>query len=80
MEKYIINTDKYYIYTKTGKKIPVRDLQNEVVSIMDVIDKICRKNDIRYCLMAGSALGAISNIIFSTYFINNIHNTYYFIL
>ncbi len=55
---YIINKDTYYITTKKGKKIPVRDLQNEVVSIMDVIDKICRKNNIRYCLMDGSALGA----------------------
>jgi len=55
---YIINKDKYYIYTKTGKKIPVDNLQKEVVSIMDEIDKICRNNNIRYCLMAGSALGA----------------------
>ena len=55
---YIINSDKYYITTKKGDKIPVKDLQNEVVSIMDVIDEVCRKNNIRYCLMAGSALGA----------------------
>ena len=56
--KYIINKDKYYINTSTGKKILVTDLQKEVVSIMDEIDKVCRKNNIRYCLMAGSALGA----------------------
>ena len=58
MSNYIINKDKYYVETKTGKKIPIDDLHKEVLSIMDEIDKICRKNDIRYALMAGSALGA----------------------
>ena len=55
---YIIKNEKYYINTSTGKRILVTDLQKEVVSIMDEIDKVCRKNNIRYCLMAGSALGA----------------------
>ena len=32
MNNYIINEDKYYITTKTGKKILVSDLQKEVVS------------------------------------------------
>jgi lipopolysaccharide cholinephosphotransferase len=58
MSNYIINKDKYYVETKTDKKIPIDDLHKEVLSIMDEIDKICRKNDIRYALMAGSALGA----------------------
>lgn len=56
--KYIKNDDKYYIHTKTGKKIPVVDLQKEVISIMDEIARVCDKNNIEYCLMAGSALGA----------------------
>ena len=55
---YIKKTDKYYIKTKTGKKIDVVDLQEVVVSIMDEIDRICRKNKIRYMIMAGSALGS----------------------
>ena len=58
MNNYIINEDKYYITTKTGKKVLVTDLQKHVLSIMDEIDKVCRKNNIRYCLMAGSALGS----------------------
>ena len=58
MDKYIINKTKYYIETKKGDKFDVKLLQNEVVSIMDEIDRVCRKNNIRYCLMAGSALGA----------------------
>ena len=57
-KKYIEKKDKYYIETKTGKRINVVDMQNEVITIMDEIDRICRKNNIKYCLMAGSALGA----------------------
>lgn len=40
-----------------GSKITVRDLQLEVLSIMDEIHRICEKNKIEYLLMAGSALG-----------------------
>ena len=58
MKKYIEKTDKYYIKTTTGKKINVVDLQNEVITIMDEIDRICRKNNIRYMIMAGSSLGS----------------------
>ena len=45
---------------KNGQKIKVRDLQLEVLSIMDEVDRICRKNKIEYLLIAGSALGAIN--------------------
>lgn len=54
---YIEKTDKYYIETKSGKKILVSDLQNEVLSVMDEIDRVCRKNNIKYFLIAGSSLG-----------------------
>lgn len=37
--------------------ITVRDLQMEILTIMDEIDRICEKHDIKYCLVAGSALG-----------------------
>ena len=57
---YIKNTDKYYIETATGKKIPVQKLQKEVLSVMDEIDRVCRKNDIKYCLIAGSSLGSVN--------------------
>lgn len=40
-----------------GKKITVRDLQLEILTIMDEIDRVCRKNNIEYALIAGSALG-----------------------
>ena len=46
MNNYIKNTDKYYIETKKGKKLPVSDLQQQVLSIMDEVDKVCRKNNI----------------------------------
>lgn len=55
---YIKNTDEYYIETKTGKKFLVSDLHKEIIVVMDEIDRICRKNNIRYALMAGSALGS----------------------
>lgn len=57
---YIENKDKYFIKTKTGIEIPVRDLQLEVLSIMDEIDRVCRKNDIKYFLIAGSSLGIVN--------------------
>ncbi|MBQ2932565.1 MAG: LicD family protein [Clostridia bacterium] len=33
-------------------------LQDKILEIMEYIDSFCRKNDINYCLMGGSALGA----------------------
>ncbi len=33
-------------------------LQDKILEIMVYVDKICRDNDINYCLMGGSALGA----------------------
>ena len=52
MEKeYILKTNK------DGSTITVRDLQLELLIIMDEIHRVCTKNNIDYCLMAGSALG-----------------------
>ena len=56
--KYIINEDKYYIETETGKKVPLDDLHKEILTITDEIDRLCRKHNIKYFLEAGSALGA----------------------
>lgn len=33
-------------------------LQDKILGIMAYIDELCKKNDIEYCLMGGSALGA----------------------
>lgn len=54
---YIEKTDKYFIETKKGDKIPVENLQQSVLSIMVEIDRVCRKNNIKYFLIAGSSLG-----------------------
>lgn len=54
---YIERTDEYFIETKNNEKISVRSLQLEVLSVMDEIDRVCRKNDIKYFLIAGSSLG-----------------------
>lgn len=43
-----------------GKKITVRDLQLNVLEIMDEIHRVCEKNDIKYALIAGSALGIVN--------------------
>lgn len=59
-DKFIKREDKYFITTKSGEKIDIRLLHNEVVSIMDEIARICDKNDIKYFLIAGSALGMIN--------------------
>ncbi len=60
MEDRIICNDTYYLQLKNGDKIPTRDLQMEVLSIMDEIHRVCEKNDIQYCLIAGSALGIVN--------------------
>lgn len=43
-----------------GDKVTVRDLQLEVISVMDEIHRVCEKNNIPYCLIAGSALGIVN--------------------
>lgn len=53
----ILEKEEYVICEKNGEKITVRDLQLEVLSIMDEIHRVCVKNNIRYALIAGSALG-----------------------
>ena len=37
----------------------VRDVQNKILEIMKYIDKLCRKNNITYYIMGGTALGAV---------------------
>lgn len=43
-----------------GSKITVRDLQMVVLDIMDEVHRVCIKNDIKYALIAGSALGIVN--------------------
>lgn len=52
--------DEYIICKKNGQKITVRDLQLEVLTIMDEIHRVCEKNNIKYALIAGSALGIVN--------------------
>ena len=52
--------DTYPLIEKNGTVITVRDLQLEVLTIMDEIHRVCVKNNIRYALMAGSALGIVN--------------------
>ena len=51
-----------YILQKNpdGTIITVRDLQLQVLEIMDEIHRVCVKNNIRYGLIAGSALGIVN--------------------
>ena len=60
MKDCIHNKEMYYIDLENGDKLPVRDLQLEILSIMDELDRVCQKNNIPYCMMAGSALGMIN--------------------
>ena len=52
--------EDYVLFEKNGEKITVRDLQLEVLSIMDEIHRVCVKNNIKYALIAGSALGIVN--------------------
>jgi len=59
-EGCIKEREEYVICEKNGKKITVRKLQLEVLTIMDEIHRVCEKNNIRYALIAGSALGIVN--------------------
>ena len=37
----------------------IKDVQNKILEIMKFIDETCRKNDIEYFIMGGTALGAV---------------------
>lgn len=61
-EKDCIEERNNYVIQKdnNGKDITVRDLQLEVLEIMDELHRICVKHNIRYGLIAGSALGMVN--------------------
>ena len=60
-DECILERDEYVLFdNKNGEKITVRDLQLEVLSIMDEIHRVCVKNNIKYGLIAGSALGIVN--------------------
>lgn len=60
-DDYIKNKPNYILQkNKDGSIITVRDLQLEVLEIMDEIHRVCVKNNIRYALIAGSALGIVN--------------------
>lgn len=53
--------DTYIIQENNdGSVITVRDLQLEILEIMDEIHRVCIKNKIDYALFAGSALGIVN--------------------
>lgn len=57
-DQCILEKDSYTLKTlKDGTVITVRDLQLEILEVMDEIHRICEKNKIPYALIAGSALG-----------------------
>ncbi len=57
---YIQEKEDYILQENGDEKITVRDLQLQVLEIMDEIHRVCEKNNIRYGLIAGSALGMVN--------------------
>ena len=57
---FLRTKDEFILKTYNGKNVTVRDLQLQVLEIMDEIHRVCVKNNIRYGLMAGSALGIVN--------------------
>jgi len=54
----IVDNSEYILKTfDDSSKITVRDLQLKILEIMDEIHRVCEKNNIKYGLIAGSALG-----------------------
>ncbi len=60
MNDCIKEKEEYIIYEKDSTKITVRQLQLEILTIMDEIHRVCVKNNIKYGLIAGSALGIVN--------------------
>lgn len=60
MKDCILEREDYILKETKDEKITVRDLQLEVLTIMDEIHRVCEKNDIKYALIAGSALGIVN--------------------
>ena len=60
MKDCILEKEEYVLKQNGNDKITVRDLQLEVLSIMDEIHRVCEKNNIKYALIAGSALGIVN--------------------
>ena len=52
--------ETYTLIKNDNCHITVRDLQLQVLSIMDEIHRICEKHNIKYALIAGSALGIVN--------------------
>ena len=38
---------------------PIAEVQKKILEIMRYIDRLCRENGITYCIMGGTALGAV---------------------
>ena len=59
MSSYIKGSD-VVIPIRNSKTIKLSRVHREIITIMDEIDRICRKNNITYGLIAGSALGIVN--------------------
>ena len=58
--KSYIKGDDVVIHIINNKEISLKKVHKEVLSIMDEVDRICRKYNITYGLIAGSALGSVN--------------------
>ena len=54
-----MNNNVSYMRSETPDLYGIKELQNKILEIMVYLDDFCRKNNIKYYLMGGSALGAI---------------------
>ena len=59
-EDRILTKDEYILCENGKKTVTVRELQLEVLTIMDELHRVCEKNNIKYALIAGSALGIVN--------------------
>ena len=54
----MIEKEYKYMRKNLDNKWGLLELQDKILEIMSFIDELCKKNNIDYCLMGGSALGA----------------------
>ena len=49
---------EYLVRNYEDNEYGIKELQNKILEIIEYFDEFCKKNDIKYFLMGGSALGA----------------------
>ena len=59
MSKHFIGYRKEDILRKCGSELTLKEIQNRLLQMMIAFDDFCRKNNLKYCMIYGTLLGAV---------------------